>query len=465
MFSQKTYTDRRTVLKSSVGKGVILLTGNEESCINFSDNWYPFRQDSTFLYYFGLPQPGLAAILDCESGEEILFGDDLSIDEIVWTGDQPTILELAKSVGVAESRPMSALEKLIGSTMDAGRKLHMLPPYRSAQKILLAELTGWPANTLTDQASLPLINAIARQRNIKTTEEIDEIERAVAITTKMHLEAMKFVKAGMKEHEVAGKVYETAIGMGGQLAFPLILTRDGQTLHNHSHHNVLKEGDMVLCDTGAETSKGYCGDMTRTFPVSDRFTSQQAAIYEIVLQAHTRAVDALKPGMAFREIHLLACAELFEGLKSLGLTKGDTHEAVAAGAHAMFFQCGLGHLMGLDVHDMENLGEENVGYTKQITKSQQFGLKSLRLGRELEEGFILTVEPGIYIIPQLIDLWQSEKRHEDFINYRELEKFRGFGGIRIEEDFLITSSGSRLLGPPVPKSVDEIETIRANVTG
>lgn len=465
MFSQKTYTDRRTVLKSSVGKGVILLAGNEESSINFSDNWYPFRQDSSFLYYFGLSQPGLAAILDCESGEEILFGDDLSIDEIVWTGDQPTISELAKRVGVATSRPMSSMEKLIGSTLDAGRNLHILPPYRSAQKILLAELTGWPTHTLTDQVSLPLIQAIARQRNIKTFEEIEEIERAVTITAKMHLEAMKFTKAGMREHEVAGKVYETAIGMGGQLAFPLILTRDGQTLHNHSHHNVLKEGDMVLCDTGAETSMGYCGDMTRTFPVSDRFTSQQAAIYEIVLHTHTRAVDALKPGMAFREIHLLACAELFEGLKSLGLATGDTHEAVAAGAHAMFFQCGLGHLMGLDVHDMENLGEENVGYTKQITKSQQFGLKSLRLGHELEEGFVLTVEPGIYFIPQLIDLWQSEKRHKDFINYKELEKFRNFGGIRIEEDFLITSSGSRLLGPPVPKSVDEIEAIRANVTG
>lgn len=461
MFSKETYTQRRKTLKSKLDKGLILFPGNEESSINFADNWYPFRQDSTFLYYFGISRPGLCAVVDCETGAEVLIGHDASIDEIIWTGGQTSIHELAERSGLSSSAPFDKLQSKLQSAINAGRKIHLLPPYRTEHTAKLETLTGWDQEEISQNISLELIHAIAAQRNIKSEEEVAEIERAVEITGKMHLAAMTATRPGMKEYEVLSKVYEAATQYGGQLSFPVILTKDGQTLHNHYHGNTIKEGDMVLCDAGAETSMGYSGDMTRTFPVGKKFTQQQAELYEIVLDAHNSAVAALKPGVPYKEIHLLACKKLFEGLKAVGLTKGDTEEAVSQGAHTMFFQCGLGHLMGLDVHDMENFGEENVGYTSTLKKSGEFGLKSLRLGRTLEPGYVLTVEPGIYIISELIDLWKSQNKHPEFINYSALEKFRDFGGIRVEEDFVINKNGSKLLGQPVAKTIAEIETIRS----
>lgn len=458
MFSSDTYIQRRSILKQNVKSGLILLPGNEESSINFADNWYPFRQDSTFLYYIGIAQPGLFAVLDCDSGEEFVFGNDLTIDHIIWTGPQPTISELASKTGISITFTLGKLEEKLKTAIAGGRTIHILPPYRDQHKIQLSEFTGWSLKEIPGKVSEKLIKAIVAQRIIKTSEEIAEIDRATTVTAEMHLAAMRATKPDMKEYEIAKLVHEVAIGSGGTLSFPVILTKDGQTLHNHYHGNTVQEGDMVLCDAGAETAMGYCGDMTRTFPVSSKFTSRQSELYGIVLDAHETAIAALKPGITYKEIHLKASATLFEGLKGVGLTKGNTEEAVAAGAHAMFFQCGLGHLMGLDVHDMENLGEQYVGYTE--PKSTQFGLKSLRLGRKLEAGFVLTVEPGIYIIPQLIDMWKAESKFTEFLNYDKLEQYKDFGGIRIEEDFVITETGSQLLGKPIAKTIADVEAER-----
>lgn len=451
LFESNTYVERRQQLAKYVGNGAILLLGNNESPMNYTDNTYPYRQDSTFLYYFGLAKPQLAAIIDCSSGEAVLFGDDPTIDEIVWTGPQTSLAVMAEKVGVFQTNSFSELKQAIDKSVSSGQKVHYLTPYRHDHALLLSRLG------LGSDASIDLIQGIVSQRLYKTEEELEEIDRAVDITGEMHVAAMKMARVGMKEQEVVAKLLEIATAHGGYYSFPPIVTINGETLHNHYYGNTLKKGDMLLVDSGAETSMGYAGDMTRTFPIGQKFTDRQRTFYELVLKAHTNAVAALRPGITFREVHLLASRTIFDGLKLLGITKGDTDEALQVGAHAMFFQCGLGHLMGLDVHDMENLGEQNVGYTPDMIKSTQFGLKSLRLGRELESGIVLTVEPGIYIIPALIDLWKADNKHADFINYAELEKYRDFGGIRIEEDFVITEQGSRLLGKEIPKTVADVE--------
>lgn len=460
MFSKDTYLQRRNRLKKDVGSGLIVLLGNEESSMNFKDNWYHFRQDSTFLYFCAVSLPGLTAILDCDSGEDCILGDELTIDDIVWTGPQPTIASLAENSGITQTAPTSQLETKIKKAINDGRTVHFLPPYREEHVTKLAAWTGKSLADIRAGESVPLIKAVIAQRNIKTDEEIVELHKAVDLTAAMHLAAMQYTKSGMKESEIAARVNQVALAADGQLSFPIILTKDGQTLHNHYHGNVVQAGDMILCDAGAEIHSGYAGDMTRTFPVSAQFTDTQRELYQIVLNAHETAIAALKPGVRYKDIHLKACTKLAEGLIEVGLMKGNAEEAVAAGAHTMFFQCGLGHLMGMDVHDMENLGEQYIGYSDTLKKSTEFGLKSLRLGKELEAGFVITVEPGIYIIPELIDQWKAEKKHEGFLNYSKLESYKSFGGIRIEEDFVLTQNGADLLGTPVAKTVADVETIR-----
>jgi len=449
MFSKEVYQQRRNALKTAIGEGIILLPGNEESGMNYRDNLYPFRQDSCFLYFTGIDRPDLCFMIDIDSNQEILFGDDATVEDIVWTGPQEALALQAEKSGIAYVR----LKSEIPNALRGGRNIHFLPPYRAETTIKLSE---WG---VTGQPSVPLIKAIVAQRSIKSAEEVAEIEKAVATSVLMHQTAMEMGIAGMTESAVAGHLQAVAIAGGGNLAFPVILTVNGQFLHNHAGSNVLKSGQMVLCDAGAENSMHYAGDLTRTFPVDQSFTTLQQEVYNIVLNAHQSAAAALKPCVLFKDVHLLACERLAEGLSDLGLMKGDPKEAVAAGAHALFFQCGLGHMMGLDVHDMENLGEEYVGYTEDLTKSTQFGLKSLRLGRSLEAGFVLTVEPGLYFVPDLIDAWSAENKHSSFINYAEVEKFRNFGGIRIEEDFLVTPGGSRLLGPPLAKTIAELDLV------
>lgn len=457
MFDKSIYVERRNKLRRRVKSGLLLFLGNHESPMNYPDNTYHFRQDSSFLYYFGLDTPGLAAIVDVDEDRDIVFGNDLTVDEIVWMGTQPTLQERAQRAGVTETRPITELETVLAGARGSGRTVHYLPPYRHRNIFELHRLLGAAPADIAANASVEFIRAIVDERNIKGPEEIAEIEKAVNITVEMHLAAMRMIKPGLSEAQVAAAVTEVALATGGNVSFPVIATINGQTLHNHYHGNTLKSGDLFLLDAGAETAMRYAGDMSSTIPVDSTFTERQKEIYTIAYDAHMAAVNLLQPGRKFKEIHVAACRVIAQGMKDLGFMKGDVDEAVAAGAHALFFPCGLGHMMGLDVHDMEDLGEVYVGYDGQ-PKSTQFGLKSLRLARALEPGFVLTIEPGIYFIPELIDLWRQEKRLSQFINYDKVETYKDFGGIRNEEDFVITEDGYRLLGKTLPKSISEVET-------
>jgi len=459
MFDTNTYLKRRKELSSNMESGLILLPGNEEAPMNYRDNTYHFRQDSTFLYYFGLDQPSLIGVIDADSGESILFGDELSIDMIVWMGVLPSLKSRAGLSGITDVRPMVQLAAKVSKAMEQGRKVHFLPPYREDILLKIAELCGIPYQSVGNEASLDLIKAVVSQREIKSEEEVAELDHAVNISADMHLAAMHHARPGMRESEVAAKVIEVAHAANGETSFPVIATINGQTLHNHYHGNVIQKGDLFLLDAGFETEKRYAGDLSSTFPVARGFTQVQKEMYELSLDTHLAAVAALKPGQSFKEVHLAACRTIFEGLKGFGLTRGSTEEAVAAGAHAMFFPCGTGHMMGLDVHDMENLGEQWVGYDG-VEKSTQFGLKSLRLAKPLKPGFVVTIEPGIYFIPELMDLWEAKGLHKDFLIYNELKKFRDFGGMRNEEDFLITEGGARRLGKALPLSVEGVEALR-----
>lgn len=459
MFSIDIYKERRNALKKSVGSGLVLFLGNEEVGMNYRDNTYHFRQDSTFLYFFGLDKPGLAAVINIDEGTEILFGNEPTIDDIVWMGTQPSVSDIAAKTGIENVEKLGSLDILIKKSLAIGQPVHYLPPYRSEAIILLSEILNVPYALIKERASVALIKAVVAQRSYKSALEVDEINKAVNISNEMHLAAMRYSGENVTEKYVAGIVEGIALSAGGNIAYPVIYTVNGQTLHNHPTSSQLKKGQLVLCDSGAETEMHYAGDLTRTFPVSQKFTDIQREVYEIVLKAEEAAARALKPGTRFLDIHHLACEHLVDGLKQLGLMKGDVSEAVSTGAHALFFQCGLGHMMGLDVHDMEDLGEQYVGYSDDMTKSKEFGLKSLRLGKKLEAGFVLTVEPGLYFIPELMDMWQAEGKFKDFINYDKLPAFRNFGGARVEENFLITENGYQLLGEPLIKSVADIESV------
>lgn len=460
MFETPVYFERRTRLRSLVAGGLVLLPGNEDSSMSYKANVYHFRQDSTFLYFIGLDQPGLVAVLDLDSGAEILFGDDISMDDLVWTGPVESLSSRAARTGIRDVRPLKALEPLLAGAASKGRQVHFLPPYRPEHTLQLHHWLGIPIGAVSASVSIDLIQAVVALRSIKSAAEVGEIEKGVNTTNAMQLAAARGAKAGMTEAQLAGVLHGIAISAGGNLAFPTILTVNGQILHNHYSDHLLEKGRLVICDCGAEAPYHYGGDLTRTFPVDKTFTAIQKEAYQVVLDAQEAAVRALRPGVLYRDVHLLACAKLVEGLQAMGLMKGDVSEAVAAGAHTLFFQCGLGHMLGLDTHDMENLGEPYVGYTTSLIKSTEFGLKSLRLGRALEDGFVVTVEPGLYFIPELMDSWAAEKKNEQFICYDKLQPFRTFGGIRIEEDFLITAGGSRLIGDPIPKDIAGVEALR-----
>jgi Xaa-Pro aminopeptidase len=460
MFSRDTYTGRRAALASRLDGGLLLLPGNSESPMNYADNCFRFRQDSTFLYYFGLDQPDLAAVIDVDAGTATIFGDELTIDHIVWMGDLPTIADRAERVGVSDTRPLSALPEMVGSALKARRTVHFLPPYRPDTCIQISRLLGFSYHEARERASTEFIRAVVDQRSIKSDEEAAEIDKAVATSVAMHEAGIRMARPGMTEAEIAAEVERIAVAAGGRTSFPIIATVHGETLHNHVHTNTLSEGDLFLLDCGAETAMGYAGDLSSTFPVNPRFSERQRTIYDLQLVAQNVAVDTLAPGVPYRDVHFAASRVIFDGLKDLGVFKGDTDEALEAGAHAMVLPCGTGHMMGLDVHDMENLGEVYVGYAGK-PKSTQFGLKSLRLARELEPGFVLTVEPGIYFIPQLMDLWRSQNHCAEFIDFDELDKWRDFGGVRNEEDYFITADGARRLGPHKAQTVEEIEALRA----
>lgn len=460
MFASNVYKERREALRRQVGGGLILLLGNGEASSNYPDNTYHFRQDSSFLYFFGINHPGFAGVIDVEAGEETLFGNDFTMDDIIWMGPQPSVASQAAEVGVEKSAPLSQLKQVIEAAQRQGRQVHFLPPYRHANELWLEELTGIRVAQLAAQVSVELIKAIVALRSVKSALEIAEIERACDIGYEMHTTAMRMCKPGVKEQLIAGTIEGIALAHGAGVSFPTILSMNGETLHNHYHGNLLQEGRLMLTDAGAETNMNYCSDFTRTMPVGGRFTQRQKEVYNIVVAAHDCAIDHARPGNTWKEVHLEVCRTLARGLKELGLMRGDVDEAVAAGAHALFMPHGLGHMMGLDVHDMEDLGQIYVGYDDEIRPSSQFGLASLRMGRRLQEGFVITDEPGIYFIPALIDQWRADGMHTDFLCYDAIEKYKDFGGIRLEDDVLITSTGSRFLGQKrIPLYVDEVEAM------
>jgi Xaa-Pro aminopeptidase len=462
MHLKEEFIKRRQDLKQIVDHGVVLFMGNEESSINFKDNWYPFRQDSTFAYFFGLNHPDLLGVVDIDEDKEIIFGDDVSIDDIVFTGPLPLLEDEAAEVGVTSVAAFSSIKDYIGTAIAAGRKIHFIPPYRPEHSVFLASILGMLVEEVKENYSVDLVKAIVQLRSIKSEYEIQEIEKAVNVTVNMHYKAMEMAEAGLVESDLYGAVTNVALAEGTSTSFPVIMTINGHILHNHYRGNTLKSGDMVLCDCGAEISSNYVGDLTRTFPVGEKFTAKQKAVYDIVYDSYAKAVSKLKPGVLFYDIHIVASVAIVEGLIGLGLMKGDPVKAVENGAHTLFFQCGLGHMMGLDVHDMENLGEQFVGYTDDFKQSKEFGFKSLRMGKKLEAGMIVTVEPGIYIIPELIKLRKSQNMYMDFVEYDNLEAYLDFGGIRIEDDFLIKPEGSRLLGNKLPTTSQEIEDFRAS---
>ncbi|MGB3800836.1 MAG: aminopeptidase P family protein [Lewinella sp.] len=437
MFSARTYTDRRRRLAEAVSSGLILIPGNGEAHMNYRGNTYPFRQDSNFRYFAGHNCPNLVLTIDAATGEGTLYGDDFTLDDIVWMGEQPAVADLAKDCSMTYG---GTLDKLSNDLAKAD-KVHYLPPYRESRR---RQLRDWLGHS--DQASVPLIRGVVALRSVKSEGEIAEMDKAVFISMRMHAAARDTAKTGMTEASVAGLIEGIAISAGGRLAYPAIVTRNGHILHNHYHGNELKRGDLLLVDAGAETGSGYAGDITRTFSIGGELSEKQRPIYETVEIAKTQCIRALRPGVPYREIHDLSARIITEGLKDLGLMKGDIGEAVAAGAHALFYPHGLGHMIGLDVHDMEDLGEDYVGYDKTIGRSEQFGTRNLRLGRRLQEGFAITVEPGIYFIPKLIDQWKAEGLHKDFINYQAIEDYRKFGGIRLEDNVVITEDNCRVLG-------------------
>lgn len=460
MFDKIVYKNRRDALRRKMSGGIILLLGNNEAPANYPHNAYKFRQDSSFIYFFGHDLPALAAVIDVESGEEIFFGDDVSMDDIIWMGPQPSMRELAERVGIEKSQPLATLADVVKKALAQKRTVHFLPPYRHDHMIWLEELTGIRPAQQQAAGSVELIKAIVALRSVKEACEIAEIDRACNVGYEMHTTAMRLCKPGVSEHYIAGVLDGIAASYGRMTSFATILSQHGETLHNHDHSGILEVGRMMLTDTGAELMNYYCSDHTRTVPVGGKFNERQRNIYNIVLNSHDHALDISKAGVSYQHVHIEVCKVLAQGLKELGLMKGDVNEAVAAGAHALFLPHGLGHMMGLDVHDMEGLGQSYVGYDDEIRPSTQFGLASLRMGRRLEEGFVITDEPGCYFIPQLIDKWRAEKKHTDFLNYDEIEKYKDFGGIRLEDDILITAEGSRFLGDKkIPITIAEVEDI------
>ena len=461
MFSKETYVSRRAELKKLVKSGIIILFGNNDSPANYPNNAYsPFRQDSSFLYYFGQKRDGLVGIIDIDNDMETLIGDDISVEDIVWYGSVDSVHDMAQQVGVANTAPMKTLKTICNDALRQKRKVHFLPPYRFDIKLLVFDLLGIHPNQQKESASMELIKAVVKMRSAKEPQEIEELERAAVIGYKMHTTAMRMCKPGAIEQNIAGYLKGIAHGYGAMESFATILSQHGEIMHGAPSMNPLEDGRLLLVDAGAETINNYCSDNTRTMPVNGKFTQRQLEIYSIVEECHDYALKAARPGVKYWDVHFGVCRLMTDRLKELGLMKGDTDEAVAAGAHAMFLCHGLGHMMGMDVHDMENFDQINVGFDEETRPNlEQFGTNCLRMGRRLEEGFVVTDEPGIYFIPALIDDWRSKGLHKDFINYDMLETYKDFGGIRIEDDLLITKDGCRFLGkdriPYHPKDVEE----------
>lgn len=457
---------RRQALSRLVGSGLVLLFGNNDSPANYPSNAYKFRQDSAFLYFFGQHRDGLVGVIDVDQHTETLVGNEIDIDDIVWFGSVKSVSAMAEECGVGATAPMSSLADMVQKALKAGRQVHFLPPYRYDTQIQIMNLTGIHPSKQREAASMPLIQAVIKLRSTKSAEEIAEIERACAIGYKMHVTAMKMCRPGVTEQAIGGAIDGVAYAEGCMPSFQSIVTMHGEIMHGNPSPRQLESGRLMLCDAGAETNENYCSDNTRTTPISGHYTQRQRDIYSIVSDCHDLVLDVARPGVKWWDVHFDVCRLMTNRLKELGLMKGDTEEALRAGAHALFLPHGLGHMMGMDVHDMEGLGQTNVGYDDEVRPSSQFGTASLRFARKLEPGFVVTDEPGIYFIPDLIDLWKREGHNAEFLNFEEIEKFKDFGGIRIEDDVLITENGCRFLGEQrIPYHMDEVEQFLAEREG
>jgi Xaa-Pro aminopeptidase len=460
MFPAEVYIQRRKRLRELVGSGVILFLGNKEVAMNYAANNYPFRQDSSFLYYFGLDMPGLAGMIDCELAGEIIYGSDPSLEDIIWVGNREPLQEKALRAGVSLVKPLERLDGDVFRVIAHAREVHYLPPYREQRRLQLAYYDNLKYEEVDRNASETLIRAVAAQRSVKDEYELQEMEETMnSVTSEAYANAIRHIKPGAFEFQVAGAFEGKALEKHCRMAYPIICTVNGQTLHNHYYGNELKKGQLLLMDAGVESTRRYATDITRTYPVGGKFTNQQKDIYKIVLEAQLEAIKAIKPDKPYAEIHTLAATVITRGLKELGLMKGDVSDAVRHGAHALFFPHGIGHMLGLDVHDMEDIGEDYIGYDQEFKRSEQFGTAYLRMAKRLQEGYVVTVEPGIYFISPLIDKWRSEGRYRDFIDYRAMEKFRGFGGIRIEDNVVVTDKGHKVIGKPIAKEIEEVEKL------
>lgn len=458
LFPRQTYVERRRRLSGLVGSGLILLFGNNESPNNYPANTYKFRQDSAFLYFYGQKRDGLVGVIDADSGKELLIGDEIDIDDIVWYGSVHSVKSMAEECGVEAAAPMAELSRIVSQAVEAGRKVHFLPPYRHDTMIQIMDLLGVHPSRQREAASLPLIQAVIKLRSIKSEGEIKELERASAIGYKMHTTAMRMARPGVTEQYIGGVLEGIAQSHGAQVSFQSIVSMHGEILHGYPSPRPLEEGRLLLVDAGAETNEHYCSDHTRTTPISGVFTQRQKDIYDIVVACHDLALTHARPGVRWWDVHMSVCSLMTDRLKDLGLMRGNTEEAVRAGAHALFLPHGLGHMMGMDVHDMEGLGQVYVGFDNETRPSTQFGTNALRFGRRLEIGHVVTDEPGIYFIPDLIDLWRKEGTNAQFLNFEKIEEYRDFGGIRIEDDVLITPDGCRFLGEKrIPYHTAEVE--------
>ncbi|NJB66804.1 Xaa-Pro aminopeptidase [Desulfobaculum xiamenense] len=462
MFAPEIHAARRRALLESGLSGIAVFPGNVEAPMNYLDNCYPFRQDSTFLYYFGHDLPGLWGTVDFDAGECALWGEDATMDDIIWSGPVPSVAERAARVGAERHGSLAGLADFVREAQRQGRAVHFLPQYRAENRERLEALTGIPAARQAEGVSRELSVAVVDQRSVKAPEEVVELEKAQVVSYDMYAAAMRMARLGVPEREIAGAMIGVVARSGAIPSFPLILSVHGETLHIRSHANILEAGNLLLIDSGAESPEHYASDITRVIPVGGRFDARQKSLYSILHDAQVAACAACRPGVTYRELHLATARRIAEGLTALGIMKGNPAEAVEAGAHALFMPHGLGHMMGLDVHDMENIGENLVGYGDELTRSSQFGLSALRLARTLRPGFVMTVEPGIYFIPALVAKWRAEGRNEAFIDYAEVEKYLDYGGMRLEDDVLVTDDGARVLGPGIPKSIADIEAFMAD---
>ena len=460
MFTSDIYSARRAELRRRVGKGIILLPGNVESPFNYPNNTFHFRQDSTFMYFFGHSVPALAGVIDVESGEETLYGDDFTVEDIIWMGPQPTIRDFADRVGVVGAKPMASLTTDVQRAITLGREVHYLPPYRGETKLMMSDLLGIHPSMLHARKSWDLLFAVAAMREAKGAEEIAALEEAFEIGYQMHTAAMRNTRVGRTEHEVAGIVDGMALRYGTGVSFTTILSQHGEVLHNHDHSGTMQAGRLLLCDAGGEHLNGYVSDHTRTFPVDGKFTQKQKDIYNIVLAAHDAAAAALRPNMMYTEYSDAAFRTLIEGLKALDLVRGSVDDAIAAGAAYLFMPHGLGHGIGLDVHDCENIGERSFSFAEVEERAKEVACCITRQWWRLVPGTVLSNEPGIYFVPDLIDKYKAEGKCKGIVNYDKLEQYRDFGGIRLEDDMIVTETGSKQIGSKqIPITVEDVEAM------